>query len=285
MPNQKDFTQNADLFKLNLGEISIEGISMAGICTHISVPELKICFDVGYSHPKLSSHKFYFITHGHMDHAAGIPYLISNKALNKQKPPTFYMPKSMIEPMDSILKTWAKMEGHDYKWNFLELKDEGVWINPHYQVRSFKTFHRVESQGYLLNSFKEKLKPEYRHLKAPEIADLKASGVEIQEKIFTPLLAVTGDTKIEFLEESPELFAVKYLVVECTYATDVKSVESCREWGHIHFDELIKLLPKFKGEKVILKHFSRRHSYSEILKVLDEKCSPDLREKLLVFPW
>lgn len=287
MLDQKDFKKDGELYKINLGPVHMKGISVAGINTHLSVPELKIGFDVGYSHPSILSHKKYFITHSHMDHAAGIPYIISNKALNKQTDAKFYMPSNMPGPMDRIMREWSGLEGHDYTWNFEEMKpEETVSLSAQWAVRAFTTFHRVQSQGYLLSQTKSKLKPEYLSLSGPEIRDLKQAGEEIEELSEIPFLAITGDTKVEVLKENPILLRVKYLVIETTYATSVKTVESCREWGHIHFDELIPFLKEFEGENIILKHFSRRHNFKEILQVLDEKVQePGLRKKILVLPF
>lgn len=288
MLKQSDFYRDRDLHRIDLGNgISLRGVSIAGINTHISVPELKICFDVGYSHPSLLHHKKYFITHSHMDHASGIPYIISNKSLTKQVGAEFYMPDAMIEPMDLIMNTWASLEGHDYEWNFRSAStEEDLIVNPSWVVRSFPTFHRVKSNGYCLFSRKTKLKPEYSHLNGEDLRSLKEKGQRIDEDIDKPILAVTGDTKIEFLDASPYLNEVEYLVVESTYASSIKSIESCREWGHIHFDEILPRLEAFKGKNIILKHFSRRHHFKEVLKILDEKVQDkELRSKLLVLPF
>jgi ribonuclease Z len=222
-----------------------------------------------------------------MDHASGIPYIISNKALTKQEGAEFFMPDTMIAPMDQIMNIWADLEGHDYKWNFRNSSEEKDFIiNPSWFVRSFPTFHRVKSNGYCLFSRKTKLKKEYVGLKSEDLMEIKNKGQSIDENIDKAFLAVTGDTKIEFLEENPYLYEVDYLVVESTYASNVKSIESCREWGHIHFDEILSNLEKFKGKNIILKHFSRRHHFKEVIKIMDEKVKDkNLRDKLLVLPF
>ena len=56
----------------------------------------------------------------------------------------------------------------------------------------FKTFHRVESQGYILYRKTKKLKAEYRELPGQEIGELVKSGVDVHDIETTPEVAYTG---------------------------------------------------------------------------------------------
>jgi ribonuclease Z len=47
------------------------------------------------------------------------PYIISQKAMNSQEAPKFYMPKSLVEPLDRIMKIWQEIEEHEYKYEFI----------------------------------------------------------------------------------------------------------------------------------------------------------------------
>ncbi|MFK8139095.1 MAG: MBL fold metallo-hydrolase [Bdellovibrionales bacterium] len=280
------FTAYRDLYQAKYQNLSLRGISMAGICTHISIPELKLCVDVGYSHPSILGHRNYLVTHSHMDHASGIPYIISNKALTNQNTPNFFMPESMIEPMTNIMQIWSDMEGHQYKYKFIptELR-QLVDLGGNYGFKAFPTFHRVDSNGYTIIQTKKKLKEKYLGLPATKVQSLKESGVEIENKLEIPLISVTGDTKIDFLDATEEVRNSRVLVLEVTYADSRKSIESTREWGHIHLDELIPRLGDIKSEYIILKHFSRRHSYNEVLDILENRLPESEKDRVVVLPW
>src|SRR6185369_3322405 len=57
----------------------VQGVSIAGEETVVQVPELDVCFDIGRC-PRLAlSSNFVALTHGHMDHAAGIAYYFSQR--------------------------------------------------------------------------------------------------------------------------------------------------------------------------------------------------------------
>ncbi|WP_374033369.1 MBL fold metallo-hydrolase [Bdellovibrio bacteriovorus] len=261
------------------------GMSLSGIRTAISMPELSLSFDVAQGYPFLINLKQFFISHGHLDHAAGIPYIISQKAMNSLPPGKFYMPGTLVEPLDKIMKLWEQIENHQYKYEFIPVKaDDEIPLNPQAFIKVFPTTHRIESYGYTLFEVHKKLKKEYLGLKQDEIVDLRRQGLEVNETTHIPVVSFTGDTQIEFLDSRPWVRQSKILIMESTYLDDKKSVEHARTWGHTHIDEIIPRLKDIESEKIVIIHASSRYSDKEALRLLQEKIPAEYRDRVELFP-
>lgn len=266
-------------------DLQFVGLSLAGIRTSIAMPWLSLAFDVAQGFPYLFNINHFFITHGHLDHAAGIPYIISQKSMSAHKQPTFYMPESMIEPMKQIMSGWAQIEKYEYPYKFVAVTgNETFEINRNYFVRPFKTVHRVDSFGYTVFHTKTKLKPEMALLSQDDLRAVRESGQEITHQLETPLVSFTGDTQIEFLEAKPWIRKSKILFLEATYLGADKTIQSARDWGHTHLDEIIPILPKLECEKIVLIHSSARYSMDEARNLLLEKIPAEFQDKVVLFP-
>lgn len=263
----------------------IQGLSLAGVRTSLTLPQHGIGLDVaqGLSHALSMNH--FFISHGHMDHASGIPYIISQKAMASHKTPQFYMPESMVTPMTEIMNQWSKIEGFEYSYVFHGVKpDSEFGINPRLLVRPFRTLHRVPSFGYSLFRRVRKLRPELEGKPSAEIRDLKERGEEPTTEVEERILSFTGDTQIDFLDLSPEVRDSKILVLETTYLDERKSVQSARDWGHTHLQELLERLGDIRSELIVLIHTSARYSLDEARRILQQKLPPHERERVVLFP-
>lgn len=270
--------------KIQFRDLNIVGFSLAGVSTSIAVDNLNICFDVGQGLPHSLSYEHYFITHAHMDHAAGIPYIISQKALNEEKSPKFYMPKVMVAPMTEIMNSWAKMEGFNYSFEFIGVDEyTEIEINAYYSVKPFKTIHRIPSFGYALYRKAKKLKTEFLDKTQQEIVELKKKNTQIHEEQKEVLVAFTGDTLFDVFQAEPWLYAVPLLITEVTYFDDRRPVARAREWGHIHFDEFISAIDKFNNEKIFFIHHSRRYKRDEIINILSEAVKEKLNHQIILF--
>jgi ribonuclease Z len=265
--------------------ITLRGLSLSGIRTAISIPEFSLSFDVAQGYPYLLNLKNFFVSHGHLDHAAGIPYIISQKAMNHQEAPKFYMPPSLIEPMDQIMKLWQKIEKHEYKYEFHPVTaDEEIPLKGNHFIKAFPTVHRVDSFGYTLFQRQKKLAREFQGQSQDDIVKAKGQGKELHEILEIPLVSFTGDTQIEFLNSRPWVKKSKILVMESTYLDERKTVEHARSWGHTHLDEILPRLDEIESEKIVLIHVSSRYPTDEALRILKQRIPERHRERVELFP-
>lgn len=263
---------------------------MAGISTSIGFPEADVLFDVAQGLPYQTPYNTILLSHAHMDHAAGLPYLISQKSMQRKPKPTIYMPEEAIEPLSQIMKLWEEIDEFQYEFDFKSVaKNEKILLKPSYFAKTFPTYHRIPSQGYTIFQTKRKLKTPYDEMakKSPhEFARVKKENgltdSEIYQEIEENLVSFTGDTRIEFLE-SDQANSSKLLVMEVTYWDEKKSVANAREWGHIHFDEFIDALPNIKAERIIIIHISARYTTNMIQEIIDKKVPEYLKPKLMIF--
>lgn len=269
---------------IELAGYQIQGVSSAGVGTCITLPQLKVCFDTAQGLPYAYGMRHYLVTHGHQDHAGGIPYILSQKALNSEKLSKFYMPPDVVDPLSRIIDIWNGIEGYDCPYDFVGVQYEKSYpLQGDYFFKIFKTHHRVPSNGYTLFKRKKKLKKEFHNLKPQELVEKVKSGIEINEYSESPEISFTGDTKIEFLQTCPWVQSSRILIMEVTYCGEARSVERARQWGHTHWDEVLPLLDSLKSEHIVLIHWSRRHSRKEIEDIVYGSISKEQAKRIHIF--
>lgn len=269
----------------NFDGVTLMGTSWAGMATSLIWKEAGICFDVGQGLPWAINAQAYCITHGHQDHAGGIPYIISQRALMNLPPGRFFMPEALVTPLHEIMQIWQKIERHQYQYEFIGVKAGEIHVlKPGLKMVPFATTHRVPSLGYTLMQEKKKLRANLAGASESEISRRHVAGEIVDEVRDDPVLSFTGDTQVEFLSQAKPALSSKVLVTEVTYFGNKNPPSVAREWGHLHWDELCPRLDELKCERLLLMHFSARYSMADIESELRRTVPSAWRERVCVFP-
>lgn len=246
--------------RLNLGDFHVIGYSIAGEETVVQIPELDVCFDVGRAPWFALTSNVICLTHGHMDHLAGLAYYLSQRQFQGMKPGIVLLPQGLAEAVDDMLKCWQKVERQETPYKLVPMiGGETYAVRKDFLIRAFETHHVGESLGYSLVSVREKLKPEYVGKNGQELANMRKEGVQIQYRIEVPLAAYMGDTFSGPVFENPDVKNANVLITECTFF-DPTHRSRAKIGKHLHVDHLIDLLPKLNNKQIILTHVSRRTS-------------------------
>jgi ribonuclease Z len=244
--------------RVPVGQIHVVGYSVAGEETLVQVPELNVCFDIGRAPYFALTSDIVCLSHGHMDHVAGLPYYLSQRSFQGMKAGTILLPRELERPVDAVLRSWREVERQATPYTLVGLSPGDVHeVRRDFLIRCFATHHGGPSLGYSLVSVREKLKPEYMGTAGNELAAMKKRGVEIQYRMEVPLVAYLGDTTMGEVFDHPDVCNAEVLITECTFF-DADHKHKAKVGRHLHVDHFIDAIDRLKNRDIVLIHVSRR---------------------------
>jgi len=271
-----------NLAQIKIDDLEIIGYSVAGEETVVAMPQLDVCFDIGKAPEQIISINHVLLTHGHMDHAAGFAYYLSQRNFCDLPPGTILAPQNLLEPMREIIEAWGRLDGNKVPGNLIGVKAGDEYpIKPNLFVRVFPTKHGIGSVGYSVIEKRKKLKSEYARLTGPQIVELKKQGIQIDYPLEVPIVTYIGDTQYVDFSQLDYIVKSKILIAECTfYETD--HTGRAEAGKHMHINEFATLLEKLRNEHIIIAHTTQRTPMREIRKILKESLSPEKYDKMIL---
>ncbi|MBN2137425.1 MAG: MBL fold metallo-hydrolase [Sedimentisphaerales bacterium] len=273
-----------NLARIEIDDLEIIGYSVAGEETVVAIPQLDVCFDIGKAPDQLIHINHVLLTHGHMDHAAGFAYYLSQRNFTGQAPGTILAPKNLLGPMREIIDAWGRLDGNKIPVKLVGMKpgDEHQ-IKPNLFAKAFPTKHSAGSLGFSVIEKRKKLKAEYSELTGPQIVELKKQGVEIDYPLDIPIASYLGDTQYVDFSQLDYIAKSKILIAECTFYEDEHNTRA-QAGKHMHVDELASLLGNMANEHIIITHTTARTPMREIRKMLKQAMPVELMAKITILP-
>jgi ribonuclease Z len=262
--------------------LEIIGYSVAGEETVVAIPQLDVCFDIGKAPDQVISINNVLLTHGHMDHSAGIAYYLSHRQFCGQRPGRVFAPENMILPLREVIEAWGRLDGNKIPAEFVPMSPgDEFQIKPNLIVRAFATRHCRGSLGFCVLEKKKKLKEEYLGLAGGEIVSLKKNGVTIDYPVEISLVTYLGDTRYHNFSKFDFIAKSRILIAECTFMVD-EHIDRALAGAHMHIDEFARMINDFDNEYIIVTHLSQRTAIQEAKKILKAKLDSRVYEKVIL---
>lgn len=252
---------------IKIDGFTVEGEAVSGIGSALAIVELGICLDIGVTTKAALKCGTVLITHGHQDHLGCIVQHANIRTMMGGQKSRYIVPSHLIQKIQSLFKVWEDLqEGDVPKYELIPLDPgQSFDLGKGWSVRPFPTIHRVPSQGYMLVETRQKLLQELEGRSSEEIGILRKQGVTVTQKKEVVRLAYTGDTKVEVLDNVPELTTCDVLVMEATFLGQDHSAEFAAQRGHTHLNGFVERKDSFKNKEVLLVHFSARYEEEMIM--------------------
>jgi len=261
------------LIRKRVAGIELLGFSLAGEETVVAAPELNACFDFGRAPREIIPIDNVCLSHGHMDHAAGVAYYFSQRKFVGVGPGRLIVHRGLEPDIRRLLGAWSVIERYAAPADIAGVEPgQDVKIRRDLLVRPFAVDHCDFALGYTLIEVRRKLKPELRGKTGPEIVALKRAGAAIEDSTEVPLVTYSGDTTagrflgLDFVRDS------RVVLLECTFF-EKSHLDRARSGRHIHVSDLPRVMEALPDARVVLTHVTRRTD----MRVADRELANALR--------
>lgn len=255
---------------LQFQNLRIEGSSRAGDASWFRIHPPGLAFDVGRGSLALAGADDFFLTHGHLDHALGLPFVLSLKRMQGGEEPRVFCPAGALEGLRSLIEAAESLEQVDYRYGLFGLEPgDRVSVGRDLEVETFATDHIVPSLGFHLIRHQRILRDEFRDRPAAELASLRKRGEEIEERREELWVTYCGDTGPGVFDLEPRLFESRVLLLECTFL-DPERRNRAEQFKHLHIADIAERAHLFRNRDLVLHHASRRYGEQELLATIDQ---------------
>jgi ribonuclease Z len=263
-----DYPAGRGRVKIEACGLEIEGVSIAGHESFYKLPAFRCLLEFGRAPDDVVGYSTVCLTHGHLDHAAGLAHHASRRRLTGLPAARVFAPEEAVPDLEAWLAISQRLENVDYGAHVTPaVPGESVMLRNDLELKFLPGRHRVPTVGYLFSEIRHKLEDEFQGLEGPEIAELRQKGTEVTRREEIPLLAYPGDCGPEIFDAAPELFRARVLLIECSFVAP-EDRDRAREYAHIHLDDIADRASLFENEAIVLTHFSLRYRPEEILEAL-----------------
>ena len=263
------------------GALRLEGSSRAGDSTWLKVHPPGLAFDVGRGSLQLGGSRDLFVSHGHLDHALGLPFAISQRTLHESAATRVFCPKEIEDDLRAFVEAAERLERVAYRWELFPLSvGDRVEVARDLVVEAFPVDHVVPSLGFHLFRKKHRLAPAYQGKEPSELAALRASGVAIEETIESLWVSYCADTGPGVFDLEPRIFTSSVLILECTFLSAELTDRAVR-YKHMHIDEIAARAERFENQAIVLQHLSHRHAFEDLEQAIEERL-PGLASRIQI---
>lgn len=264
----QDYPPGRGRVSLEAAGIPIDGVSIAGHESFYKLPGFRTLLEFGRAPEDVVGYSTVCVSHGHLDHMAGLAHFASRRRLARLPSARVFVPAETAPHVAQWVDACEKLEQIDYQIEVVPvLPGDRIPLRNDLELTVLPGRHRVPTVGFLFSEVRQKLLDELAGKDGREIAALRTSGAAVTRREEIPLLAYPGDCGEEIFDACPELFRARVLLLECSFLFP-EDRDRAREYAHIHLDDILARVDRFENEAVVLTHFSQRYSPEEIRQAL-----------------
>src|SRR5215470_13897307 len=145
-----DYPEGRGRVSLDVAGLAIEGVSIAGQESFYKLPGFRTLLELGRAPADVVSYATVCLTHGHLDHAAGLAHYASRRRLAGLPPARVFAPSEAIPDISAWLEACERLENVRYGVELVGVRPGDRFdLRKDLELAILPGRHQVPTFGYL----------------------------------------------------------------------------------------------------------------------------------------